>query len=191
MESEGKKKKRATGPVHVPIPVRLVRCDHKTYTRIPPVARMLLPHLAAAVFEAGGAPIYRLEVPMLPPSLNHQKMVSKWGGMYLSKPIRKFREVVKEATEKANLTGWKPTGKTAVMVILSSLAWVQKDGTIRPTDLDNRLKALLDAISRVTPGFQDHSVWEIFAFKQNTLKDSATVIYIFDLGDLVPTLPIP
>lgn len=153
---------------------------------MPLAAQMLLSHWSERAWA--GAPILRMDMPGVPRSLNHQYLSGRGGRKYLDPKVRDYRKDV--LTRIVESVGWRPTGKVAALIVLST-QWVKKDGTIRETDIDNRVKALLDALQEAITGFQDHSVWEFAAFKQHTLQGESTIVYLFDLGDLVPTLPYP
>jgi Holliday junction resolvase RusA-like endonuclease len=81
-------------------------------------------------------------VPMLPPSVNHMYLGNRYGGKRLSEEALKFRSKVEsEAHATANGTGWKlPSGALEFTVRLTY-------PTKRRTDIDNRIKAALDAIA--------------------------------------------
>ncbi len=97
---------------------------------------------------------YRLVVivPMLPPSVNHYYLLNKNGSRRLSDEARAFREYAGlEARSTASLMGWRvPAGRLKLTLLLTF-------GSRRKTDIDNRIKAGLDALA-LALGFDDSRV---------------------------------
>lgn len=131
-----------------------------------------------------------LWVDELPNSLNHQytKRVVSGGSsghriqMFLNKNIVDFRQLMAIAARAQNFK-WKPTGITAVVIFFESPLWITKARTIREMDVDNKVKAVLDAIEKVSES-SDHCHWDIHAFKISS-KRKRTTVCLFDLGDIV------
>ena len=81
-------------------------------------------------------------VPVLPPTVNHMYALNRDGSKRLTDEAQSFRAyVVAEARSTARLTGWRlPAGALEFEIKLTY-------GTKHRTDIDNRVKAALDAIA--------------------------------------------
>ncbi len=159
----------------------------------PSTARMLIECLTKECLDN-----YRnttsFSVPGLPLSLNHQYFhtnqfrKTKKGktmmvqGKALKPEVHEFRQLVAQAMQTNKQ--WRSTGVTAMVVLFESPAWLTQDFTARKMDQDNKLKPLADAIEQAT-GVADQLHWEIHTFKVASLKKERTVVYLFDLGDIV------
>ena len=71
----------------------------------------------------------------------------------------------------------------AIVLIFQSKNWISKEYRTRKSDLDNRIKPVLDAIEQAC-GISDERYWSITAHKICGNEDR-TIGYIFDLGDVV------
>ena len=81
-------------------------------------------------------------VPMLPPTVNHMYRPDGRGGKLLTDEAKTFRELVcYEARSTANAAGWT-VPMSALMFTLILIF-----GDNRKTDIDNRVKAGLDAVA--------------------------------------------
>lgn len=80
-------------------------------------------------------------------------------------------------------TGKKLEGKStiAVVVMLESPRWLNKDRTPRKMDVDNSFKSLLDAIEKAT-GIPDEVNFQIMAFKVPSDVEK-TRVYMYSLED--------
>lgn len=130
-----------------------------------------------------------LDLNEIPRSLNHQYGGNRRGQTYLEPEVRAFRKRLAEKAIGLISQPWVPTGRIAAVCVLISPRWVQKDGHIRPTDLDNRVKVLLDALQECVPGFRDEAIWDLHLFKQHCTEGERTLLYLIDLGDIVPSVP--
>jgi Holliday junction resolvase RusA-like endonuclease len=94
-------------------------------------------------------------IPMLPPSANHMHLSNRNGSKRLSDEAVMFRgKVAEQVEETANGTGWRlPDGALEFVV---KLTYPSK----RRTDIDNRIKAALDAIA-LALGFDDARIERI------------------------------
>lgn len=147
----------------------------------PPTARILF----EAQFSNGKTPNYTsFAVNALPPTVNHM-YISFGGKRILSKESLAFRELV--AIACMGRQTWKPTGAVMVMAFLLSPYWVTKERVMRHADGDNRLKPLLDAAQHAL-NVPDHTNWEYHLWKVYAER-TMTVVYMFDMGDLVEFYP--
>lgn len=164
------------GVVNDPLAIR-VRTVPKLGFSFPPTAQLLLNWAHAYRPQSQ---ILSLAVPALPPSVNHMYLPGRPGQRRLSPEAIAFRELVAEAISGRP---WKPFGALLGIIFYSSPHWVTKRRTIRPMDVDNRQKALLDAIGHGT-GVNDCRFWEYHAYKI-AAPEVQTSVYVVDLGDIV------
>lgn len=98
-----------------------------------------------------------------PPSVNHTYMAGRRGMRFKSREAVSFEKAV-----AVHLWGKKlvvgPIARLRVEIKLVSPNWVTKKKTISKIDLDNRLKAVLDAVFKKL-GVDDRQVFEIEARK--------------------------
>ena len=124
--------------------------------------------------------ILSLAVPALPPSVNHMYISGRAGQRRLTPEALAFRELVKSALGDRP---WRPHGLLLAVCFFSSPHWITKRRLIRKMDVDNRQKALLDAIGNAT-GVNDCRFWEYHAYKI-AAPEVQTSVYVVDLGDIV------
>lgn len=67
------------------------------------------------------------------------------------------------------------------MIGLATPDWLNKKKEIRIKDLDNLVKALVDA-AQLAFGFRDEQIFTILSFKLLTSKVEYTEIYLYDAG---------
>lgn len=94
-------------------------------------------------------------VPILPPTVNHMYRSNGRGGKVLTDQAQAFRKLVAcEARTTARLTGWRlPAGALRLDLLLTF-------GDSRRCDVDNRIKAAIDALA-LALGFDDARIDEI------------------------------
>ncbi len=91
-------------------------------------------------------------IALLPPSVNHQYIQRGQGGRALSEEAKAFRKAaILQARNAAQLIGWEYTGER--LALTAYLFFSSK----RKADIDNRGKALLDAIA-LALGFDDECI---------------------------------
>lgn len=149
--------------------------------------------------QASGLPYISLTVDKLPLSLNHHhdiKIRQKWvtdkkTGQRRKKPyaahinrpeVDEFRYLVQNELRFSGQK-WEPTGVTCAVVLFQSPAWLTKKYTPREMDADNKLKPTLDACQMATH-VPDELHWEFHVYKAVS-KRERTIVYLFDLGDIV------
>ena len=94
---------------------------------------------------------------------------------------KEFRQLV-WACMPHSVRSWKPDGMLSAVIIIQSPNWVTKEMHIRVTDIDNRVKPVLDAIEQAT-GISDERYWSVSCHKVCGKRDM-TVIYLFSIGDV-------
>lgn len=143
--------------------------------------------LMSAYRMARGVEFY-VEVPDMPPTANHiyKKFYNpKLGRVMVAndKRVEGWRQQVEAACWRRE---FKPKGTVACIIAIESSAWVTKEYKIRPRDIDNPVKATLDALQQ-TLRFRDEIIWEVHSAKIFSRRD-ATHIWLFDLGDVVTAI---
>lgn len=144
----------------------------------PPTAQLILNWAHASRPQTS---ILSFAVPRLPPSVNHMYLPGRPGQRRLSPDALAFRREVLEAIGAGR--AWRPRGVVLAVIFYASPHWVTKRREIRVMDVDNRQKALFDAIGHAT-GVNDARVWEYHAYKVNA-AEVQTSVYAVDLGDIV------
>lgn len=105
----------------------------------------------------------------------------------LKEEVKKFRLIVKAAMNSCG-QDWSPKGTAAIVLIVESPHWITQKHTISEMDVDNRLKPLLDAVKLGKNATVDDCIyWDVLLFKQ-VAKKKRTIVYLFDLGDVVEYL---
>lgn len=144
----------------------------------PPTAQILLDW---ARTNKPKSQILSFAVPYLPPSVNHMYLPGfRIGSRRLSPEALHFREAVKNAIGP---TTWNPRGVLMGIVFYQSPHWITKRRQVRIMDVDNRQKALHDAIGHAT-GVNDCRFWEYHPYKIIGPK-IMTFTYVVNLGDIV------
>lgn len=144
----------------------------------PPTAQLILNWAHA---NRPQSQILSLAVPALPPSVNHMYLPGRPGQRRLSPEALAFRELVRESI--GDERKWRPFGSLLAVCFYSSPHWITKRREIRKMDVDNRQKALLDAIGHAT-GVNDCRFWEYHAYKIAAAQVQ-TSVYVVDLGNIV------
>lgn len=118
---------------------------------------------------------FELVVPDLAPTANklYQQNGSK---RFLNPTVAVWRELTDLHIGRLRFT---PAGPLAALLVFQG-PWLNKDGSIKKSDLDNRVKSTLDALVESRLKFKDEYVWQLHCFKQNT-PDKATEIHLFHL----------
>lgn len=163
-------------------------------TNWPGTSGLLISSLQKKCKEQGLSNIC-LTVDRLPLSLNHQH--KEWvRKVYDPKTKKSYNRVSKRTKPEVEeyrylvlnelrFSGqkWEPKGITAVVVILESPIWLTKKYTPRQADADNKLKPAVDAAQYATH-VPDELHWEFHVYKAVSRRER-TIIYLFDLGDIV------
>lgn len=121
-----------------------------------------------------------------PKSLNHAYQKRVVGGRRINYALDKQVVYFRDQVKLAMMIGkqkWKPTGVTAIVIFFESPLWITKKRTVREMDVDNKIKAVADAVEKAS-GSRDHYHWNVHAFKILS-KVTRTTVYLFDLGDIV------
>lgn len=124
-------------------------------------------------------------MPELPPTVNHYKGYNTLEKRtYLKPQVKTWRDLC--AIYMGPLRhAFKPKGTVILLAELFSPEWVSKKNEMRENDLDNRFKAMQDAVKlAMAMEFSDSQFFEIHAKKVGSLK-RATTIYLVDSGDVV------
>jgi Holliday junction resolvase RusA-like endonuclease len=88
---------------------------------------------------------------VIPPSVNHMYKTSKGGARFLTPEAVAFRdEAIMQVRSAANRVGWRPPERLAFHLRITF-------GNKRNVDIDNRIKAALDACA-LALGFNDATV---------------------------------
>lgn len=164
---------------------------------VPGLAQGIINYYQGICSESGLASA-RIEVDMVPKSLNHQYIrtvnykkrtnifgkIEKKGfiNTRLHGDVEIFRTKIKYAAA-SNRVFWQPSGITAAVIIFESPYWVTKAHTVRQMDADNKVKAVFDAIEHAT-GAKDQYHWQFHVFKMWSKREKTTT-YLFDLGDII------
>lgn len=115
-------------------------------------------------------------VPMLPPSVNHMHKIIKNPQGKIRKALKKsvfdWRLYVRQAVVGKY---WNLPGKIDVVIEFKG-CW-ERDGKVVEADVDNLLKASLDALQDAI-GIRDEMVWDITARKVQADKPE-TIFYIY------------
>lgn len=130
-------------------------------------------------------------VQSLPKSLNHQYIKGRSFPNSEGKSRTTFRLhpetlVFRQLTQYAigsKKLDWKPVGVTAAIILFESPLWLTQKLTVREMDADNLVKPLFDAIQQHTE-IPDELNWQVHFFKVQS-KKTRTIVYLFDLGDVV------
>lgn len=142
-----------------------------------------IPESAEILLEwAAGKPSLRFSIDALPPQANSMFVHTRKGMTFPTAEAKAFREAVVWKFRRDGLK-WQPTGVVMALVFFESPVWLAKKDTVRKADLDNREKALFDALEAAT-GSPDQNTWAIHAYKIPSPKKKTTVILI-DLGPTV------
>ncbi len=148
--------------------------------------------LQAYRMARGGHPELYVEVPLVPPSANklyrktkmHRGKKGKMaGGMALDPAVVEFRDMM-----MAKLWGRKfePRGTVALVIVVESERWVTSKMNVNKRDVDNPIKATMDALQKAL-NMPDELVWEVYDAKLFGRRD-ATHVWLFDIGDVVPAV---
>lgn len=149
-------------------------------SRIPFPANGLVEQLRAEVL-LNGAETLDYVVPAIPKSLNHQYKRHSPSCWDLDPAQKAFRDTFAWSLKGKS---WAPKGATAAVILFYSPEWLTKARTIRRLDVDNMIKAVLDA-QQICTGADDADNWSVFAMK--ILSNHAfTRVLLFDVGDVVP-----
>jgi Holliday junction resolvase RusA-like endonuclease len=147
---------------------------------LPPEARLLIESYSArAKSEA------KVVVPMVPATVNNQYRTNKrrMGQFYdLDPRIKVLRDLTRVEVLRAGLR-WQPVGVVAAVLIFESPHWVTQKLTISRSDVDNKVKAMVDALD-LALGFSDQRVWAGHQFKLQGERDRSHC-WLFELGELV------
>lgn len=143
--------------------------------------------LLMAYRMARGIEFY-VEIPDMPPTVNHSLRKfhnPKTGkiGIAHDKRIGPWRQLVDVACWRRE---FKPKGTVACVIVIESPTWVSKEYKIRERDIDNPVKATLDALQR-SLRFRDEVVWEVHSAKIFSRRN-ATHVWLFDLGEVVTAI---
>lgn len=120
-------------------------------------------------------------VDALPTTVNHSHFHVN-NRRILKPEVHAYRKLVGVALGPKRMT-WRPTGAVGAVIFFESPNWVTKKLEIREVDVDNRIKPLFDAIKELT-GVPDETNWQFSVFKIAS-KKTRTLVYLFDLGDVV------
>lgn len=148
---------------------------------LPETARLLFDWAAGGGSSGRQRPMLSLTTAVLPPSVNHM-YVAVGNRRVLSVEAQDFRQLVLLGIGSQRFD-WKPAGPVMAMVFLLSPLWLTKRHTIRDADADNRLKSFFDAV-QVATDVPDNTNWQFHCWKIPSSR-TATVAYLFDLGDVV------
>lgn len=153
--------------------------------RGPPEAQLLLASYFKATNETGRAYIGFILNGIIPKSLNSQyrRLGRRKGQRYgFDDDIKMLRDLTRYQISQSPKI-FKPKGLLAAVVFLETPQWVTQERKPRQLDADNKVKPLMDAIEKAT-GIGDERYWAIHVFKV-TSKRTATIVHLFDLGDVV------
>lgn len=126
----------------------------------------------------GSNPITVMEFDFLPKSVNHQYVKTRHH-TFLDPRIREFRKMIKARTGSLKFTG----KLVSAILLYYSPKWITKEQRVRRMDLDNKVKAVFDALAHAID-LKDENVWEYHTYKMPS-KQEKLVVYLFDMGDLV------
>lgn len=116
----------------------------------------------------------------LPPSANDLYSHSRFNTR-LNPKVLEFRDKV-EACIGHQKHLFKTGGMVCAVILLENPLWVTKELTIRQMDVDNRPKALFDAI-KLAINVPDETNWEFHCYKILS-KNTRTTVLLVDLGDI-------
>lgn len=128
---------------------------------------------------------FYFEVPLAPPSVNniyrkwHSKKTNKTG-YALEDSVVAYRQLTKVVLARR---AFAPRGVVAVVIAIESPRWVTAEHKVRKQDVDNPIKAVLDALTH-SISLADENVWSVFDTKIFSRRE-ATHVWMFDLGDIV------
>ncbi len=112
-------------------------------------------------------------------SINRQYYHNR-AGKFLTRPARELRaKIIKDVREIENNL---PANTTLRAHVYLKENWLCKNGEIKKSDLDNRLKFLLDSIFRGLE-IDDKYIFEIIAKKMQSETEESTSVYLFPRGD--------
>ena len=121
-------------------------------------------------------------VDVLPPTSNHMYLRNSSGRSRLSDEAVTFRQLVNYAIGHQKHV-FTCRGTACLLYLMESPFWVTKEHVVRDMDVDNRTKAMADAIMHSIQ-VTDSTNWEIHQYKVAS-KKTRTTVYLFDMGDLV------
>jgi hypothetical protein len=134
------------------------------------------------IYRAHALSCFSYQLPMVPKSLNNQYIHRGKGRKYdLDPQIKLLRDETRAVLSAKPY--WRPSGITAALIVFYSPRWVSRENAVRRIDVDNKVKAILDAFELVT-GVGDERNWMVTACKRLAKKDM-TLVVLYDLGDLV------
>ncbi len=111
--------------------------------------------------------------PVFPPTANNQYGKGRGGQKFLKPELLKFRQDIAFCSrhlEKGYFT------KIAIIYLLCSPKWLNKDCTIRAMDTDNSVKTLGDAI-QLALDMPDQLHWETHTFKIYSSREETIVLF--------------
>lgn len=176
------KKLKVPKEKRIPVKVRTQKIEPMTEKNLP---WYVIAYLEILKKRCTGDSLFSL-VPDLPKSLNHQYKhgrhpITKKPMKFLDPTITTFRSVVNYSVRGKK---FNPTGVIGCLILCESPEWLTLDNTVRISDLDNRIKATLDALVHSHVKLEDERAWEHHIFKIKS-KYKRTWIWLFDLGDIV------
>lgn len=112
----------------------------------------------------------KIEIPMLPPTVNHSHVYTRRG-------VFKSSEYVKwERAVKLFIGSHGPLAEEPLSVRIEFYtSWFTKKGKMRRRDVDNLAKATLDAVFKCL-GINDCSVFSLHLVKRESIQDKTVVI---------------
>lgn len=172
-----------------PLPVKLQykRLYHPGFSEeaaaslLPPVPRFFRDTYKQLGLDAGREPFFLYLDGLLPRSLNHQYVHTRFNTRLLPE-VKQMRNTFAEAVRLKGIR-FGPSGAVASLMVFMSPRWVTKKSAILQSDVDNRVKGVHDALQHAL-GLRDEQVWHSLALKLVSNRQ-ATLVWLFDLGELV------
>lgn len=120
-------------------------------------------------------------VGMLPPSANSMHLHSRFNTRLTDESVL-FRKLVNTAIGSQKFM-FKTGGTVGGIIFLESPKWLTLEKKLKEMDVDNRPKALFDAVKH-SLALADETNWEFHAYKILS-KNIRTTVHLFDMGDMV------
>lgn len=147
-------------------------------------------NLLASYRMARGTEFY-VEIDDAPPSVNaiQKSFINRKTGKAFVAPDKRVEPWRQLVAGRCWGKEFKPKGSVAAVIAIESPNWVTKEYKIRQRDIDNPIKALLDALQKALR-FNDSCLWEVHSAKIFSRRN-ATHVWLFDLGDVVTAIGGP